>query len=378
MAEDVVHVLCLVLLTALAALLAFLSDYGCQKLILPLIVKITKKTETKWDDLLLNQKILTSACHIVPAFVIWGLIPMVYLQYPTAKELLERATAIYITVMFVRTALVFISSLRELDNDSERRTSAQQYFHTFCGVLRILILFVAAVVTVAIILGKNPMALFAGLGATSAILMLVFKDTIEGLVAGVRLTSNDMLHKGDWITVKSADANGTVEEMSLTTVKIRNFDNTIVTISPTALVNSSFQNWIGMQTSGGRRVKRVIYFDFRSVRLVDEDLRSHLLTMRLITESTTVMQPTNMQLFRTYIEQYLRKRPEVNTELTLMVRHLEATQAGLPIELYFFLKEKAWVAYEHILADIMEHVYALSKEFGLVIYQQYPAQLSGD
>ena len=238
---DFVPMLRHILLTITAILLAMLSDFLCRKILVPLISKITDKTDITWDDVLLNKKVLTSACHIVPAVVIWSLMPLIYLEYPIFKEILERATGIYIVVMSVRTALVFIGSFKGLEDSQERRSSTQQYFHTFCGVLRILMLFVAAVVVVAILLDKNPMTLFAGLGATSAVLMLVFKDTISGLVAGVRLTSNDMLHKGDWITVKSVDANGIVEDISLTTVKVRNFDNTIVTISPINLVNGSFQ-----------------------------------------------------------------------------------------------------------------------------------------
>ena len=412
-----------ILLTITAILLAMLSDLLCRRLLVPIIMKVTDKTEVTWDDVLFNKKVLTSACHIVPAVVIWSLMPLVYLEYPIFKEILERATGIYIVVMSVRTALVFIGSFKGLESSEERRSSAQQYFHTFCGVLRILMLFVAGVVVVAILLGKNPLTLFAGLGATSAVLMLVFKDTILGLAAGVRLTSNDMLHKGDWITVKSVDANGIVEEMSLTTVKVRNFDNTIVTISPATLVNGSFQNWIGMQKSGGRRVQRKVYFDFRSIRLVDEELRARLLEKHFATEDSfkpkeslqkmlakaevgnehqtemekdknaglgnarqhehqvladlrnpAALAPTNLQLYRKYMEKYLRERPEVNTEMTLMVRQLEATQCGLPMEFYFFVKDKVWVNYEHILAEIMEHAYALSAEFGLKIYQQYPEQ----
>ena len=412
-----------ILLTITAILLAMLSDLLCRRLLVPIIMKVTDKTEVTWDDVLFNKKVLTSACHIVPAVVIWSLMPLVYLEYPIFKEMLERATGIYIVVMSVRTALVFIGSFKGLESSEERRSSAQQYFHTFCGVLRILMLFVAGVVVVAILLGKNPLTLFAGLGATSAVLMLVFKDTILGLAAGVRLTSNDMLHKGDWITVKSVDANGIVEEMSLTTVKVRNFDNTIVTISPATLVNGSFQNWIGMQKSGGRRVQRKVYFDFRSIRLVDEELRARLLEKHFATEDSfkpkeslqkmlakaevgnehqtemekdqnaglenarqhehqvladlrnpAALAPTNLQLYRKYMEKYLRERPEVNTEMTLMVRQLEATQCGLPMEFYFFVKDKVWVNYEHILAEIMEHAYALSAEFGLKIYQQYPEQ----
>ena len=420
---DFVPMLRHILLTITAILLAMLSDFLCRKILVPLISKITDKTVIAWDDILLNKKVLTSACHIVPAVVIWSLMPLVYLEYPIFKEILERATGIYIVVMSVRTALVFIGSFKGLESSEERRSSAQQYFHTFCGVLRILMLFVAGVVVVAILLGKNPLTLFAGLGATSAVLMLVFKDTILGLAAGVRLTSNDMLHKGDWITVKSVDANGIVEEMSLTTVKVRNFDNTIVTISPATLVNGSFQNWIGMQKSGGRRVQRKVYFDFRSIRLVDEELKARLLEKHFATEDSfkpkeslqkmlakaevgnehqtemekdqnaglgnarqhehqvladlrnpAALAPTNLQLYRKYMEKYLRERPEVNTEMTLMVRQLEATQCGLPMEFYFFVKDKVWVYYEHILAEIMEHAYALSAEFGLKIYQQYPEQ----
>ena len=412
-----------ILLTITAILLAMLSDLLCRRLLVPIIMRVTDKTEVTWDDVLFNKKVLTSACHIVPAVVIWSLMPLVYLEYPIFKEILERATGIYIVVMSVRTALVFIGSFKGLESSEERRSSAQQYFHTFCGVLRILMLFVAGVVVVAILLGKNPLTLFAGLGATSAVLMLVFKDTILGLAAGVRLTSNDMLHKGDWITVKSVDANGIVEEMSLTTVKVRNFDNTIVTISPATLVNGSFQNWIGMQKSGGRRVQRKVYFDFRSIRLVDEELKARLLEKHFATEDSfkpkeslqkmlakaevgnehqtemekdqnaglgnarqhehqvladlrnpAALAPTNLQLYRKYMEKYLRERPEVNTEMTLMVRQLEATQCGLPMEFYFFVKDKVWVNYEHILAEIMEHAYALSAEFGLKIYQQYPEQ----
>ena len=412
-----------ILLTITAILLAMLSDLLCRRLLVPIIMKVTDKTEVTWDDVLFNKKVLTSACHIVPAVVIWSLMPLVYLEYPIFKEILERATGIYIVVMSVRTALVFIGSCNGLERSEERRSSAQQYFHTFCGVLRILMLFVAGVVVVAILLGKNPLTLFAGLGATSAVLMLVFKDTILGLAAGVRLTSNDMLHKGDWITVKSVDANGIVGDMTLTTVKVRNFDNTIVTISPATLVNGSFQNWIGMQKSGGRRVQRKVYFDFRSIRLVDEELKARLLEKHFATEDSfkpkeslqkmlakaevenehqtemekdqnaglgnarqhehqvladlrnpAALAPTNLQLYRKYMEKYLRERPEVNTEMTLMVRQLEATQCGLPMEFYFFVKDKVWVNYEHILAEIMEHAYALSAEFGLKIYQQYPEQ----
>jgi miniconductance mechanosensitive channel len=204
--------------------------------------------------------------------------------------------------------------------------------------------------------------------------MLVFKDTIEGLAAGIRLTSNNMLHKGDWITVPSTGANGTVEEISLTTVKVRNFDNTIITVSPKTLVEGSFQNWIGMQQSDGRRVKRLVYYDFRSIKVVDSELRQHLIERKYFKEEDFKGVEVNMSLYRRYMEKYIMNRDDVNEDMMVMVRQMEATNAGLPLEFYFFLKNKVWKEYEHHLADIMEHIYAVTADFGLTIYQQYPEQ----
>lgn len=359
-------------LALVAILLAALSGLLCRHILVPLAAKITGKTEAKWDDVIFNHKVLISLSRIIPAIVIWWLLPMVFYQYPTVREILARITAVYITVMSIKASIVFLDGFNELD--SKRRSATQQYFHSFRGVLRIIIIFVGVIITVALIIGKSPMTLFAGLGATSAILMLVFKDTISGLVAGIRLTSNDMVHKGDWITVPKANANGYVEDISLTTVKVRNFDNTIITVTPQTLVEDSFQNWIGMQESDGRRVKRIVYFDFRSVKVADPTLKKHLVDHKYFQEKDLEGEPINMSLFRIYVEQYLTRRNDVNQQMTLMVRQLEATTTGLPLEFYFFLKDKAWVEYEHHLADIMERIYAIAPEFGLTIYQQYPEQ----
>lgn len=361
-----------ILLVLVAILLAALAGLLCRKIIVPLVLKLTAKTEVKWDDVLFNRNVLVSACHIVPAIVIWQLLPLVFFQFPVVKELLTRITAIYIVVMSVKTVLVFISAIKDLEG--EQRSNKQQYLYSFIGVLRLLMIFVAAIIVVSIIIDKDPMKLFAGLGATSAILMLVFQDTIKGLVAGIRLTSNDMLHKGDWITVSKAGADGIVEEMTLTTVKIRNFDNTIITVTPQTLVDDSFQNWKGMQKGKGRRVKRTVYFDFRSIHVVDESLRQQLIDKKLVKAEEIQEDSVNLTLFRYYMEAYLKKRTGVNPTMTLMVRQLESTQWGLPIEFYFFVKNKEWVPYEHILADIMEYVYATAPQFGLRIYQRPAGQ----
>ena len=359
-------------LVLVAILLSALAGLICKKVLVPVILKLTAKTEAKWDDVLFNEQVLVSACHIVPAIVIWQLLPLVFYQFPVVRELLTRITAIYIVVMSVKTALVFLDAIKKLEG--ERRSNKQQYLYSFIGVVRLLLMFIAAIIVVAIIIDRDPIKLFAGLGATSAVLMLVFQDTIKGLVAGIRLTSNDMLHKGDWITVPKAGANGIVEEMTLTTVKIRNFDNTIVTVTPQTLVDDSFQNWIGMQKSQGRRVNRRVYYDFRGIRIVDDDLRDQLINKKYFKEGDIKTDDVNMTLYRHYVEEYLRHHPKVNADMMLMVRQLEATQSGLPVEFYFFLKEKSWVEYEHQLAEIMDYIYAITPDFGLLVYEQYPFQ----
>lgn len=373
MQGNAVHIVRHVLMALVAVFLAWLAELLCRRVLLPAVLRFTAHTQAQWDDVLFSREVLISACRIVPAIVIWLLLPLVFYQYHMVEELMSRATAVYIVVMTVRLVLAFISAFRSIETKSGR-SSTRQYLHSLCGVLKIVAVFIGTVVTVAIILGRSPLSLLAGLGATSAVMMLVFKDTITGLVAGVRLTSNDMLHKGDWIQFDKAGVNGVVEEMSLTTVKVRNFDNTIVTVSPTTLVADSFQNWKGMQESDGRRVKRMVFFDFHSIRIADDTLKQHLISRGFFTAKQLEGQQINSTLFRRYVEQWLSTLNTVNTNMTFMVRQLEATSTGLPIEFYFFLKEKSWVQYEHQLADIMDAIYALAPEFGMKLYQQYPDQ----
>lgn len=360
------------LLVLVAVLLAWMAGVLCRRIFVPLIHKLTSRTNNQWDEVLLNDNVLVTACRIIPAIVIWQLLPLVFYQYPVVREVLTRFTAIYIVVMSVRLFITFLTSVTQLE--LSRSSSVRQYINTFCGVIKILIIFLAVIVVTAILFGKNPMSLLAGLGATSAILMLVFKDTIEGLVAGIRLTSNDMVKKGDWITVPSTPADGIVEEISLTTVKVRNFDNTTVTVPPLTLVNGSFQNWRSMQRGAGRRVKRLLFVDFRSVKILTDEQKNALAVNGYFTTDELKGEIINVALFRTYIEKYLSSRKEVNEKMTLIVRQMEATQCGLPLEVLFFIKNDKQINYEHALADIIEHIYAYTNTFGLTIYQQYPEQ----
>lgn len=356
-------------LVAFTALLAWAAYLVCDKILVPLAMRFAARTAVGWDDLLFNPHSLRAACRIVPAVVVWQQLPAVFWRAPDVQEVLVRATGIYITVMSMLLGISLVDSFKSYED--KRHLALQQYYHTFCGVLKILVIFLAVIVMVAIAIGRSPLTLIAGLGATSAILMLVFKDTISGLVAGIRLTSNDMLHRGDWITVPKADINGIVEDITLTTVKVRNFDNTILTITPQTLVDDSFQNWIGMRQGEGRRVKRKVYFDFRSIRPVDEARRELLLTRYGFREDEIVPGAVNMTLFRQYVERWLASRDEVNTAMLFMVRQLEATNTGLPLEFYFFLKQKEWKPYEHLLAGMMEYVYSIIPDFGLAVYQRY-------
>ena len=354
------------ILVAVTLFLSWIAFTLCHRLVVPITVKLTEKTDMKWDDVLLNEHTLRKACLIVPAIVVWMFIPHIFFRSPEIEEILERLTAIYITLTSTKLALEVVNSLKLLDVDE--RSAHHQYLHTFCGVLKIVVWFLSVIVIVAIIVNRNPLTLLAGLGATSAILMLVFKDTISGLVAGIRLTSNEMLHKGDWITVEKAGINGTVEEITLTTVKVRNFDNTIVTITPQTLVDDSFQNWKPMQEGDGRRVMRRIYIDFRSIRLVTPELRQSLISHHYLPQEGTTTE-VNLTLFRHWADSYLASHPLVNSDMTHMVRQLEATQQGLPVEFYFFLKEKEWKTWENQKDEILERLYAAMQDFDLSIYQ---------
>lgn len=357
-------------LCATVALIAWLVYMLCVKVLAPITVRITRRTDVVWDDYLLNPQVLRSACHVVPAIVVWLLMPPLFFAYPILQALLMKATAIYITVAAMRLVVAFISSLKLFDTNNDTRSAAQQYFHSFCGVLKIIVLFLGVIIIISIVINRSPLTLLAGLGATSAVLMLVFKDSITGLVAGIRLTSNNMVRKGDWITMDKAGANGVVEDITLSTVKVRNFDQTIVTVPPQKLIEDSFQNWQGMQEGIGRRVKRVLYIDFRSIAIVNDELKQKLAADGLMKKEEMKGEVVNLTLFRRYMDRWLAQRDDVVKEATYFVRQLEPTANGLPIEIYFFLKQKEWKTYENHLAEIMERMYALVPVFGMRIYQR--------
>ena len=328
-------------------LLAVIADYICRYFINSVVHRIVKSTKAEWDDMLFDRKLLNKLALTVPAVMI---------------------------AVVLRFFSSFLNILLELTNRKEklRDRPVKGLFQT----LQVLLFFVGTIFIISVIIDKSPLSLFAGLGASAAILMLVFKDTIMGFVSGIQLSANDMLRPGDWITVPKHGANGRVIEVTLNTVKIRNFDNTIVTVPPYALVSDSFQNWRGMEESGGRRIKRAVHIDMNSVKFCTPEMLERFCRLEGVREYVDYKKElspqsrlTNIGLFRAYLDRYIRALPECNGDLMILVRYLEATDKGMPLEIYFFTKRKEWPLYEALQADVLDHIMAVLPEFDLRVFQ---------
>lgn len=347
-------------------LLFYVSRVACRRIIVPAINILTRKTATDWDDILLNEKALKMMCDLLVAFSLLVLAPFWINEKTTLYIIAVRACYVYITVVVTRLICNLLESLYRISNEAKKTKN-----HTLQGVfqmLKIVFICIGAIVVIGIVIDKDPTNLLTGIGASAAILMLVFKDSIMGLVAGVQLAANDMLRPGDWIEMPKYGADGFVTEVTLTTVKVQNWDKTITTIPPYALVSDSFQNWRGMFDSGGRRIKRSIYIDMNSVGFCNSEQIKRLVNKGYITEENKE-KSVNLTLFREWLEEWLRNHPKVNKEMIVMVRQLQPTPQGLPLELYFFFDGTMWVPYEHLQAEIFEYIFALLPEFGLRTFQ---------
>lgn len=353
---------------ATCILLLYLTDLICRKAIVPLANKITRRTSSRWDDILLNSDVLTNIFRIFPPIIMLALLPYMLEHDSIIYFWSAKVIAIYITAISIKISFSILNALYDISNQNPRLRN-----RTLKGVFqmfKIIAICVGAIIIISIVIDKNPSNVLTGLGAMAAVLMLVFKDPIMGLVAGVQLSANDMLRPGDWITLPKHDADGEVVEVTLTTVKVQNWDKTITTIPPYALVSESFQNWRGMFDSGGRRIKRSIYIDMNSISFCPPEQqkrfgdRGWLKGLEEHDESIV-----NLTVLRNYLDIYLRSNKRVNQNMTLMIRQLQPTAQGLPLELYFFSANTAWVAYEHLQADIFEHIIAMLPEFGLKVFQ---------
>ena len=350
------------------ALVVCLVDVLYRRLFVPLVKKITRRTQSTWDDVLFNDTLLRDVSRLFPPILIAVFMPMAFAEGHPLLEFLFKVNSIYLVTMVAKLMCSFLSTFYELSNRQDRFRN-----HPLKGIyqmLKIVVICVALIIIVSILVDKNPRNVLAALGASAAVLMLVFKDTIMGLVAGVQLSANDMLRPGDWISMPKYGADGDVLEVTLTTVKVQNWDKTITTIPPYALVSDSFQNWRGMRESGGRRVKRSVYIDMRSISFCTEEQMAEFESKGWLDgverEDKFVV---NLHVFRNYLESYLRHHHRVNQNMMIMVRQLQPTAQGLPLELYFFSDGTDWVPYEYLQAEVFEHVFAVLPTFGLRVFQ---------
>ena len=358
------------IIAALLVILAIGLDYLCQAIFVGSMKKLAQHTHYQWDSLLLKRKVVHHLVHTIPGILVYALLPLAFIRGKGLLLLSQKICAVYIVFALLLAINGFI--LVFLDMYNMRQGNKNRPIKGFMQVLQVLLFFIGGIVIIAILIGKSPASLFAGLGASAAILMLVFKDTILGFVAGIQLSANDMLRPGDWITVPGSNANGIVQEITLNTVKIQNFDNTISTIPPYTLVSASFQNWRGMVESGGRRVMKSIFLDLNTIKFCTPDmLNTFRKEIPLLADykPDEGVKPTNSQMFRVYVEKYLTSLPVVNTDLDLIISQLQSTEYGVPIQIYFFSRNKIWKEYERIQSDIFDHFFAMIPKFELKVYQ---------
>ena len=359
---NIIHWLCVILCIVL---LFYVSSFICQKIIIPLSRRITRKTQFKWDEIIFNVATLKNICNLIVGIILLAVLPMLAMEKTALYDIASKVCYIYITVVFVKLCCNILTSLNKISSLAKRTKN-----HTLQGVfqmMKIIVICIGAIFVTSIIIDRDPTRLLAGLGASAAVLMLVFKDSIMGLVAGVQLSANDMLRPGDWITMEKYGADGEVVDVSLTTVKVQNWDNTITTVPPYALVSESFQNWRGMFDSGGRRIKRSIFIDMNSVAFCGKEEIKRLQEKGVSVGESD--RPVNLTVFREWLELWLKNHPKVNKGMTIMVRQLQPTSQGLPLELYFFFNGTAWVDYEHLQAEVFEYILATLPEFGLKTFQ---------
>ncbi len=378
-----------VLLAALVVVISFLAFYISRRMVRSLVHRLLQRTRFTWDDRLEKNKLLMRLTLFIPALIIDLFLPMILGPFEQAMMAAASALDVYYVLVAVLAMDALINFLHDIYQTFG--VSRDIPLKGFAQVLKIILYGAGMIMVVSVLLDRSPVYLMSGLGALTAVLMLVFKDPILGFTAGIQLISNRMLKNGDWIDMPKYGADGDVTDITLTTVKVRNWDNTITTIPTYALINDSFKNWRGMQESEGRRIKRALHVDMNSIKFCTAEMVERFSGIGLIkdyikgktqeierhnadlgTDAGTVANTrrlTNVGTFRVYAEAYLKHHPMINTRLTCMVRQLAPTRFGLPLEIYAFCLDKAWINYEAIQADIFDHLLAIADEFGLKIYQ---------
>lgn len=370
-------------------ILSLFTYFIARKILLSAIHQLTKKSKTNWDDKLADRKFFRILAYLVPSYIIYVFTPVVLESYPQFADGLRIVLTVYMIAVVIMAVNAFLNAVTDIYQDFT--IAKHKPIKGYVQVVKIIVYILGIITIVSNLFGQNPLTIIGGLGAFSAVLLLVFKDPILGFVAGIQLSAYNMLQPGDWISMPKFNADGTVIDVSLTTVKVQNWDKTISTIPTYSLISDSYKNWRGMEESGGRRIKRSISIDMKSVRFCTKEMLNKFLKIeyvkkyisekedelnkyneeRNIDNSILVngRRQTNLGVFRAYLKGYLHNHPMVHTEMTFLVRQLPPSEKGIPIEIYVFSREQAWAKYEDIQADIFDHILAVIPEFDLRVYQ---------
>jgi miniconductance mechanosensitive channel len=387
--ENLVYYLSRTLAMTAVLALSVTANFVAKHYILSALTRFIAKTRAQWDDAILNQRVFSHLAHLAPGLLVYVLTPLALAGMEPAIAVIRGASLIYM----VTVVMLALDALLNAAEDIYRQfdASGEIPIKGFVQVLKIALYFLSTVFVISILLDKTPVYLLSGIGAMTAVLMLIFRDAILGFVAGIQLAANKMVANGDWIEMPKYGADGDVLEVSLTTVKVQNWDKTITTIPTYALISESFKNWRGMQESGGRRIKRAVSIDMNSIRFCDGEMLDRFAKIRFIADYieqkkreladynhaenvdnaslVNGRRMTNIGTFRAYVTAYLRNHPHINRDMTFLIRQLSPTEHGLPIEIYVFSKDQVWANYEAIQADIFDHILAVVPEFDLRVYQ---------
>lgn len=382
----IAYFLSTVALVLFVALLAWLSNIVAKALIRNIVTRIVRRTPSKWDDIFMEQKVFTRMSHLAPALVIWFMAAWALKDYPNWLASIHKLTYIYMVVIGTIVMISFINSWHEIYKMLP--ISQHRHIKGYVQLVKILVITIAALILISVVFRQNISTIIAGLGAMAAVILLIFKDTILGLVASIQLSGDEMLKIGDWITIPGREVDGNVIDITLNTVKIQNFDRTIITVPTYALVNESFQNWKGMEAAGTRQIKRSILIDMKSIRFVDGELRQKLMKSDSLREYIESFEKqngnkdaqsgdpffgrslvTNLGVFRHYAETYLKEHPLVDKGQVVILRHKQSDGNGLPLQIYMFSTGYQMIPYENLQSEIFEHMLAMLKEFELKVFQ---------
>ncbi len=374
------------ILIVIVAVLSIVANIITKKLVLRALNAYITGSRVKWDNILMENKVFERLAHIVPAVII----QIFASAFPLAEEWIRALAFSYMTFVAVWTIDALFNAINEIY--SKFAISKQRPIKGYLQVTKIVVYVMGGIIITGTLIGKSPWVLISGIGAMTAVLLIIFRDSLLGLVAGVQLAANDMVHLGDWVSMPQYGADGDVIDITLNTVKIQNWDRTITTIPAYAMVSESFTNWRGMELSGGRRISRSVYIDMTSIKFCTDEMlkrfekiahispyiKSKLSEIEVYNKSLCVdtsievngRHLTNIGIFRAYVEQYIKNHPKTHKGMIVMVRQLEPTEHGLPIQVYVFTNDTAWVNYEAIQADIFDHIFAVIPSFDLRLFQE--------